>query len=342
MIRLQDEIKSLQHENKLLREQSQQPQPHSMTVNVNNSKIKTLFKFYTGFCYSTFLAILTLLIPTDMTLFDVMKPTKYCRAMKTLSPEDQLFFVLCKLRNAFSFIDLAFRYNISVEDASLLFKNWINFMYFTFISIPIWPHRDIIVEHMPPSFRNDFPTTLIIIDGTELKIQKPSSLLSQSQTYSEYKSANTFKGLIGIDPRGSVIFISPLFSGSISDKQLCHDCGLLNYLQELLAAGHVLEGDAVMADKGFLIRDELNAIGLGLNIPPFSHGCQFTDSEVKLTRKIAGHRVHVERAISRIKKFKILSHKLDISLMASINQIWFTAAFLTNFMPLLIKTETDK
>ena len=96
--------------------------------------------------------------------------------------------------------------------------------------------------------------------------------------------------------------------------------------------------------EDFLLRMNSKKIGLELNIPPFSHahGDQFTDSEVKLTRKIAGHRVHVERAISRIKKFKILSHRLDFSLLASHNQIWFTCAFLTNYMPPLIKiTDID-
>jgi len=309
-----------------------------MTVSsVRYSNIKDLFKFYTGFTFLTFQTILAFLIPTDVLLKDVMKPTKLCRVMKTMATENQLLLVLCKLRGAFAFKDLSFRFCLSTNDASLLFKNWINFMYFKFTAVPIWPHRDIIIHNMPPTFKHDFPTTVIIIDGTELKIQRPSSLTCQIQTYSDYKSANTLKGLIGIDPRGSVIFISPLFSGSISDKQLCADCGFYKLLEDLLHEGHLLNGDAIMADKGFLIPHELNKLGLELNIPPFANGDQFSDDDVKLTRKIAGHRVHVERAIARIKTFKILTHKIDLTLFASINQIWFSCAFLTNFMPKLIK-----
>ena len=183
-----------------------------MTVsNVNNSKIKGLFKTYTGFCYTTFQAILMLLIPTDTPVCDLMKPTKYCRAMKLMSTEDQLLLVMCKLRSAFTFKDLAFRFGISAEAASLLFRNWINFMYFKYLQIPIWPHRDIIIEHMPPAFQKDFPTTIMILDGTELRIQRPSSLPCQSQTYSDYKSGNTLKALIGIDPRAQ-LFLFRLFS----------------------------------------------------------------------------------------------------------------------------------
>lgn len=70
---------------------------------------------------------------------------------------------------------------------------------------------------MPESYENDFPNTLVIIDCTELKVQKPSSLHRQSQRYSNYKSSTTLKGLVGVDPRASVIFSSLLFTGSISD-----------------------------------------------------------------------------------------------------------------------------
>ena len=80
----------------------------------------------------------------------------------------------------------------------------------------IWPHRDTIMEHMSENYKKDFPNTFVIIDCTELKLQKPSSLQRQSQCYSDYKSATTLKGLVDVDPRGS----SMLLSGSISVKTL--------------------------------------------------------------------------------------------------------------------------
>ena len=55
------------------------------------------------------------------------------------------------------------------------------------------------------------------------------------------------------------------------------------------------EGDGVMADKGFPIEKVIEAVGLKLNIPPFtSCTSQMTTSEVSETIKIAKHRVHVE------------------------------------------------
>ena len=67
---------------------------------------------------------------------------------------------------------------------------------------------------------------MIILDGTKLKIEKPSRLLSQIQWYSDYKSSITLKAQVGVDPRGSLIFLLMLFSESISDKKITNDSGL--------------------------------------------------------------------------------------------------------------------
>lgn len=148
---------------------------------------------------------------------------------------------------------------------------------------------------MPCKFKEDFPNTIVILDGTELKLEKPSSLRSQSQCYSDYKSATTLKGLVGVDPRGSFMFISMLYSGPISDKEITIQSGLLEH-QQLLDCGHLRVEDGVMVDKGFLIREEIEKLGLKLFIPPFAPGsAQMSAGDVAMTRKIAKHRVHVER-----------------------------------------------
>ena len=65
-------------------------------------------------------------------------------------------------------------------------------------------------------------------------------------------------------------------------------------------------GDSVMADRGFDIEDDLILRGVHLNIPPFLRGKeQFYEKELVLTRWIASLRIHVERAMERIKFFHI-------------------------------------
>lgn len=96
--------------------------------------------------------------------------------------------------------------------------------------------------------------------------------------------------------------------------------------------------DSLMADKGFLIENDLKEINIELNIPPFASSARpFTEAEVSLTKKIASHRIHIERAINQIKCFKLLKRVIPVSLFHSINFHWFNAAILTNFQDILVK-----
>ena len=140
--------------------------------------------------------------------------------IKKIELIDQLLLVMMKIRQNFDCVHLSLLFGLSSPDFSTLFFNWISYIFHRFCSLVIWPHRDEIIKNMPPKCRLDFPDTLANIDGREVKIQKPSGLNVQSQCYSDYKSCTTMKGLVGVDPRGSVIFASMLFSGSISDKEL--------------------------------------------------------------------------------------------------------------------------
>ena len=61
-----------------------------------------------------------------------------------------------------------------------------------------------------------------------------------------------------------------------------------------------------------MIEDLLQPLGCTLNIPPFlNNQGQFSEDQVK-TQDIANVRIHVERAISRIKSFKILQNVFPI------------------------------
>ena len=121
-------------------------------------------------------------------------------------------------------------------------------------------------------------------------------------TYNTYKSHNTAKGLVAIAPNGALTFISDLYGGHCSDKIIVEDCGILQLLEE---------GDSVMADRGFEIQDLLAPRKVYLNIPPFMRSKdQLNPDEEDETREIASVRIHVERAIERVKNCNILKQIL--------------------------------
>ena len=93
-----------------------------------------------------------------------------------------------------------------------------------------------------------------------------------------------------------------------------------------------------MADRGFDIQDLLAARQTKLNIPPFLRDrSQLTSSKVVETRRIAELRIHVERAIGRIKSFHILDGIFLITLSHIANEVSTVCALLTNCMPPLCK-----
>ena len=103
---------------------------------------------------------------------------------------------------------------------------------------------------MPAQFKSEFPRTLAIVDCTELKSQKPSSMNLQSQKYSDYKSGTTLKGLIACNPMGNIMFVCELFTGSMSDVFITKKSGFYKLLIQLLVAGYIKKGEIIMAAKG--------------------------------------------------------------------------------------------
>ena len=159
-------------------------------------------------------------------------------------------------------------------------------------------------------------------------MERPSALNNQSACYSSYKSRTTMKTLVGITPSGATAFVSNLYPVSISDKEITTKSGLLDYLQQ---------NDKVMADKGFLIQDELASVGASLTIPAFLSGRkQFSKEDATKNKKVACLRVHVERCMERIKNWHILDCRIPVSLAPVASDIFTVIAALTNFQPPLI------
>lgn len=247
--------------------------------------------------------------------------------VKLLPKIDQMLMTLMKLRLNLPHEDLAIRFNCSSATVTNIVMTWIYALHEVFFNqlMKTIPSRKKNQACLPAAFFN-FKNCRIILDCTEICSAIPTSMESQRQTYSSYKHRNTWKLLVGVAPNGVITFVSKAYPGSTSDKKIVEHSGILNQMHH---------GDLILADKGFLIQDLLPA-GVSLNIPPFLSTPQFTEAQVYETQKIAKARIHVERAIRRIKCFNILE-KVPQYNISQISIIFQLCAALTNFQYPLIK-----
>ena len=296
-------------------------------------------RFYTGFpSAEIFFAVFDFLGPAvDKLHYWGTSSTRTGKRHGKLTPKNQFFLTLIRLRLNLRVKDLAVRFGISVGLVSRYITTWICFLYHHLREIYWMPSPEQVAANLPHVFKEKYPSTFSIIDGSEVFIETPSDLQMQSSTWSDYKHHNTCKFLVSCTPNGAVSFVSPLYVGSISDVELTRVSGFVQKLPT-----NSTPQISVMADRGFTIQDQLNAIGVDLNIPSFLSGrTQLSAAEVQHTRKIASVRIHVERVIGRIKNFSILKSTLPLTMARLANQVICVCAWLTSFQPSLVPLQSQ-
>ena len=292
-----------------------------------------LFCFYTGFTsFAIFIAFFEFLGPVvhKLNYWVSREQPHQWQYSRKLDPKNQLFLLLVRLRHNLKVEDLAFRFGISASSVSRYLTTWLCFLHHHLKELDWSPSVEQVVGTLPHSFREKYPNTYAIIDGREIFIHTTSDLHMQSSTWSQYKHHNTAKFLVACTPNGAISYISPVFVGSISDIELTRTSGFLTTLEGK-------PGISIMADRGFTIKDMLKELNTELNLPPFMEGRrQLPPEEVQEGRKIASLRIHVERAIGRLKNFAIFNEVIPLNLARLINQIVLVCAFLSNFQPALV------
>jgi hypothetical protein len=242
-------------------------------------------------------------------VFDFVR--EHVPTRKSCNQFQELLIVLAKLRLNLGLQDLAYRCNMSIATISRLLVKWLVAMDVRLsAACIIWPDRDDLRKTMPLCFKRSFGNKVaVIIDCFEIFVDRPSSVLARTETWSQYKHHNTVKFLIGVTPQGVISFVSCGWGGRVSDKHLTENSGLLDKL---------LPGDVVLADRGFTISDSVAVRNAELRMPAFTRGRdQLTALELEESRTISNVRIHVERVIGLVRqKYTILAGSLPIDFVS--------------------------
>ena len=91
----------------------------------------------------------------------------------------------------------------------------------------------------------------------------------------------------------------------VSDKKITIKSRFLDVLQHC---------DLILADRGFTISEELATYGATLKVQNFTKGkSQMSGKEGGASRKISNVRIHIERVIGWLRKFRILQSTIPIT-----------------------------
>ncbi|KAJ8666315.1 hypothetical protein QAD02_007977 [Eretmocerus hayati] len=196
----------------------------------------------------------------------------------------------------------------------------------------VWPSDDDLFLNLPIQFRYRYHNVRSIIDCFEIEIEKPSNAVHQALTWSDYKKCNTDKYFINISGDGLITFVSKGVPGRCSDMSIVENWGYLDKLTP---------NSCVLADRGFKHLDALlHKKECHLIRPPsVMKGVKNSKSEVKLAKQVASLRIHVERAINRIKNFRILDihSRVDNDLVSHLDSMVNIACGLVNLQTSIIR-----
>ena len=157
--------------------------------------------------------------------------------------EDQVFITLMKLRQNYPNLHIAQLLSCSVGTISNVVTTFIHVLHSILYDdlMTTIPSREKNKLCSPSSF-SMFSSRRIVIDCTDIEIAAPGLMSLQNATYSNYRGMSSFKVLVEVAPNAVITYVSKLYPGSISDKEIVKQSGLLN---------HMASGDLILADKGF-------------------------------------------------------------------------------------------
>ncbi|XP_015188686.1 PREDICTED: uncharacterized protein LOC107072892 [Polistes dominula] len=244
---------------------------------------------------------------------------------------EMILMTCMKLKQNLSYTVLAILFKCSKDTCKDIIFDMINNLNLCLKPVIYWPTKYNILKNMPGCFRG-FENVRVVIDFTEIRIQRPSKLCCQLQTYSYYESTYTVKFMTGMTPAGLISFVSKPYGGRVSNNMIFEQSNLLKKMDKK---------DALLADKGFTVDNLCKQHDVTFVSPLFiGDKTQFSKTETLLNHNIARARVPIERSNQRLKCFNILSNTMPMCLLSKVEEIFNVTCGLVNLSAPIL--ENDK
>ncbi|KAM7281332.1 uncharacterized protein ISCGN_006425, partial [Ixodes scapularis] len=267
-----------------------------------------------------------------MTVFSILLnllPDQRYRS-SDVTKEDKLALFSIKLKLGISLTALGAIFGVSKSTASRVFRLTLDCLSVKLNKWVFVPPRCAIKDTLPECFVQHYTECTFIIDCTEIRTETPTDPEAQHYLYSNYKGSYTLKFLIAILPNDMVSFISKVYGGRHSDSFISRDSGFLSLIEP---------GDVVLCDKGFTaIKTTMEDEGAVLVMPPCNvGGGQLSKENMETPLIIAQVRIHVERAIQRLKLHNVLTNRVPLTLIPQMGKVMQVCSALVNIQSPIIK-----
>ncbi|KAK4884907.1 hypothetical protein RN001_001178 [Aquatica leii] len=238
----------------------------------------------------------------NLTIFNILvcAISKMTHKKSHICDKNKVLLTLMKLKLNLPFNALGVLFKISAKSVHTYFCETLENLSVILKPVIRFPPKEEILSNMPICFQN-YKNTRHILDCTEITIEK------------------------SVVPSGLITYVSNGYGGRMSDKAIFNSENIIAKLDP---------GDAIMVDKGILIKNECQQHFIKLIRPPYLRNrTQFSKEDAQTTASIAKARVHVERAIQRIKIFRICKGTILWTLLPYMDSIMIIIAGLTNLSP---------
>lgn len=126
--------------------------------------------------------------------------------------QETIIMTFIKLKQNMSYALLSILFKCKPNTCKERIFQMLDILYICLKPAIFWRNKNNILKNIPLCFKG-FEDVRVVVDCTEIKIQKPKDLCCQIATFSCYKSNYTIKFMTGVTPAGLISFVSKCYGG---------------------------------------------------------------------------------------------------------------------------------